>query len=482
MTRPAWGEPKPRIDVVPGRTYRFYGREALAYVRSRKDSSDYTRMARQRCFLSALADQLDPVRVLRNFGSLAKTVETNVHTDIPLNRLPTLVRLVEQGRAEADADGHVRLRLLLRPPEGRQLPRAEARPDPDDRAPGDPRTRSCCGRAGKATDDRSELLTGLLRRVPAWAFLTALIALSTVAPVARGMARRRAVDRARRDHLHAARPLVVAERRALDPRRRHGLLHAALSASGGPAARHGRPRDRPPDLAGPAGARDVGDGRAGLPLGAAADEPTLGARGRGADTDAALARLCGARDERDALPALGDGRALGARPRARAADRRTPTRARRCRRSCRHNAAASSRLRARRRHVGGRQGAARPRPRGPTTIRADVGGTWRGGRPVSPWSPAPVRSARMPWLPKGRTTRVLCCGSSAITRSGSWCWQGSCRRWRFRFRPSQLSAAARLRPLSEPSWRWCSPTCRGSQSRWACLPHARSTTSRAAIC
>jgi polyisoprenyl-teichoic acid--peptidoglycan teichoic acid transferase len=94
VTRPAWGEPKPTIDVVPGRTYRFYGREALAYVRSRKDSDDYTRMARQRCFLSAMADQLDPLRVLRNFGSLAKTVETNVHTDIPLNRLPSLVGLV----------------------------------------------------------------------------------------------------------------------------------------------------------------------------------------------------------------------------------------------------------------------------------------------------------------------------------------------------------------------------------------------------
>ena len=94
VTRPAWGERKPKIDVVPGRTYRFYGREALAYVRSRKASSDYTRMARQRCFLSAMADQLDPVHMLRNFGSLAKTIETNVHTDIPLNRLPTLVRLV----------------------------------------------------------------------------------------------------------------------------------------------------------------------------------------------------------------------------------------------------------------------------------------------------------------------------------------------------------------------------------------------------
>lgn len=94
VTRPAWGEPKPTIDVRPGEVRRFYGREALAYVRSRKDSSDYTRMARQRCFLSALANQLDPVQVLRNFGSLAKTIETSVHTDVPLNRLPSILQLL----------------------------------------------------------------------------------------------------------------------------------------------------------------------------------------------------------------------------------------------------------------------------------------------------------------------------------------------------------------------------------------------------
>jgi anionic cell wall polymer biosynthesis LytR-Cps2A-Psr (LCP) family protein len=51
-------------------------------------------MTRQRCFLSAMADQLDPVRALRNFASLARTIEGNVRTDIPLNRLPSLVELV----------------------------------------------------------------------------------------------------------------------------------------------------------------------------------------------------------------------------------------------------------------------------------------------------------------------------------------------------------------------------------------------------
>jgi LCP family protein required for cell wall assembly len=93
VTRAAWGEPKPRIDVYPGRVYHFDGHEALAYVRSRKDSDDYTRMTRQRCFLSALAAQLDPFSVLRNFESLAHTVEHNVRTDIPLDRLPGLVKL-----------------------------------------------------------------------------------------------------------------------------------------------------------------------------------------------------------------------------------------------------------------------------------------------------------------------------------------------------------------------------------------------------
>jgi LCP family protein required for cell wall assembly len=93
VTRPAWGEPKPTIDVFPGRTYHFFGREALAYVRSRKTSSDYTRMARQRCFLSALARQVEAVDVLRHFSSLAATVERSVRTDIPLDRVPDLLRL-----------------------------------------------------------------------------------------------------------------------------------------------------------------------------------------------------------------------------------------------------------------------------------------------------------------------------------------------------------------------------------------------------
>jgi LCP family protein required for cell wall assembly len=93
VTRPAWGETKPRINVYPGRTYHFDGRTALAYVRSRKASNDYRRMARQRCFLSAVANQLDVSNVLRHFDNIASTVQHSVRTDIPLARVPDLIRL-----------------------------------------------------------------------------------------------------------------------------------------------------------------------------------------------------------------------------------------------------------------------------------------------------------------------------------------------------------------------------------------------------
>jgi LCP family protein required for cell wall assembly len=93
LTRPAWRETKPKIDVHPGRTYHFTGRTALAYVRSRKGSSDYRRMARQRCLLSALADQLDVRTVLGNFGSLMSAIGSSIRTDVPLARAPDLVRL-----------------------------------------------------------------------------------------------------------------------------------------------------------------------------------------------------------------------------------------------------------------------------------------------------------------------------------------------------------------------------------------------------
>ncbi len=69
------------------------GTEALAYVRSRHQSDDYNRMGRQRCFLTALADQADVPSLLRGLPALLRTIEENVITDIPLDALPDLIEL-----------------------------------------------------------------------------------------------------------------------------------------------------------------------------------------------------------------------------------------------------------------------------------------------------------------------------------------------------------------------------------------------------
>ncbi len=82
----------PPIDIVvePG-DYHFDGLTALAYVRSRTGTSDYHRMARQRCVVEALVDQVSIPDVLTNFVSLTGIISAHVSTDIPLDRLDELV-------------------------------------------------------------------------------------------------------------------------------------------------------------------------------------------------------------------------------------------------------------------------------------------------------------------------------------------------------------------------------------------------------
>ncbi len=89
--------------IEPGRQ-KLDGYRALWYARSRRDSSDYDRIERQRCLLGALARQADPVTVLRNFQSLAEATKRLMSTDIPQDLLPSLVDLAEKVRT----DGSIR--------------------------------------------------------------------------------------------------------------------------------------------------------------------------------------------------------------------------------------------------------------------------------------------------------------------------------------------------------------------------------------
>jgi len=82
-----------RIEIQPG-LQEMDGHLALAYARTRHQDSDYFRMNRQRCVLEAVMEQASPTDLLRNFGTLADVIKRSVTTDIPLEALPDLVKLL----------------------------------------------------------------------------------------------------------------------------------------------------------------------------------------------------------------------------------------------------------------------------------------------------------------------------------------------------------------------------------------------------
>jgi polyisoprenyl-teichoic acid--peptidoglycan teichoic acid transferase len=96
--------PQPAYVLQPGRR-KMSGFTALAYVRSRKTTSDYDRMQRQRCMLGSLARQTDPAEVLRAFPKLVNVVKRSIATDIPAGRLPALLEAVGGRRAAVSTVG-----------------------------------------------------------------------------------------------------------------------------------------------------------------------------------------------------------------------------------------------------------------------------------------------------------------------------------------------------------------------------------------
>jgi LCP family protein required for cell wall assembly len=79
--------------IIPAGCRKLSGREALWYGRSRTDSSDFTRMGRQKCLMWAIAQQASPLTILRNFQRLARVFKYSVSTDIPRDLLPGLIAL-----------------------------------------------------------------------------------------------------------------------------------------------------------------------------------------------------------------------------------------------------------------------------------------------------------------------------------------------------------------------------------------------------
>ena len=101
------GKTTEKINIQPG-MQKLDGHLALAYSRSRHQDSDYYRMGRQRCVIEAMMKQTDPTDLLLNFGKFAEVIKETMITDIPIDVLPELVKLLPK----IDLDSVVSVRFI----------------------------------------------------------------------------------------------------------------------------------------------------------------------------------------------------------------------------------------------------------------------------------------------------------------------------------------------------------------------------------
>ncbi len=83
--------------IEPGHR-RLNGYETLWFARSRATSDDYSRMARQKCVMNAMLNQLSPRTVLTQFQDIAEAGKDTVTTDIPAAELDTFLQLAVKAR------------------------------------------------------------------------------------------------------------------------------------------------------------------------------------------------------------------------------------------------------------------------------------------------------------------------------------------------------------------------------------------------
>jgi LCP family protein required for cell wall assembly len=94
---PVGGDPGtgalPNDYIEPGPDVAMDGPTALAFARGRFGLTDYDRMARQRCTISAIIEAADPITLLEQYQEIAETTQDIVSTDIPSGALDDFVDL-----------------------------------------------------------------------------------------------------------------------------------------------------------------------------------------------------------------------------------------------------------------------------------------------------------------------------------------------------------------------------------------------------
>jgi anionic cell wall polymer biosynthesis LytR-Cps2A-Psr (LCP) family protein len=83
--------------IKPGKQ-KLTGFQTQWYARSRVWSSDYSRMARQKCVMNAMLHQLNPTTVLTKFGAIVDAGKQVLSTSIPASEIHTFVGLALKAR------------------------------------------------------------------------------------------------------------------------------------------------------------------------------------------------------------------------------------------------------------------------------------------------------------------------------------------------------------------------------------------------
>jgi polyisoprenyl-teichoic acid--peptidoglycan teichoic acid transferase len=85
--------------IEPGRR-QLTGFQTQWYARARDGSDDYSRMARQKCVMGAMLDQLDPTVVLKNFQKIAQASSAMVQTSIPASEVDRFISLALKAKSQ----------------------------------------------------------------------------------------------------------------------------------------------------------------------------------------------------------------------------------------------------------------------------------------------------------------------------------------------------------------------------------------------
>lgn len=74
------------------------GHDTLWFARAREGSDDYSRMARQKCVMSAMLEQVSPQSAMKNFEGIAAASSEMLSTNLPARELDTFMELALKAR------------------------------------------------------------------------------------------------------------------------------------------------------------------------------------------------------------------------------------------------------------------------------------------------------------------------------------------------------------------------------------------------